>query len=209
MQSSETTDKIGAALVKALGELTNPPNSAVNPYFKSKYAPLPDILNHVRPVLKKNGLCVMQDASVTTRIFHSSGEWIESEKLFLVPQKDDPQGHGGAITYARRYQLASMLGISSEDDDDANYASQPSEKPQAQKPTGGSFLTEKQVKFLHVLCSKKSHDTDATVAAIKEQFGVDSFAKIPYGRGKELIDQMVAKPDVPAEDLDAPQDLPF
>lgn len=141
------------ALLKVQKEITNPPNTAVNPFFKSKYAPLPDILKQVRPLLNKHGLILIQNTGsneeglpfVQTILVDEKGEGsIESDKLILRPEKKSVQGIGSAITYGRRYQLSALLGISSEDDNDGNEEEeakqaqqkkpgQPMKKP---KPTG-------------------------------------------------------------------------
>lgn len=130
MQTSESIKNIAKAMAQFQSEVKNPSNTANNPFFNSKYAPLSDVLNLVRPILTKHGLSVLQSPSgdgefvtVTTLITHESGEWIESDPLTLKADKATAQGAGSAITYARRYALSAMLGISSEDDDDGNYAS--------------------------------------------------------------------------------------
>jgi hypothetical protein len=130
MNKSESIMEIAKALCQFQAEIKNPANSANNPFFKSKYAPLNEILNLVRPSLSKYGLSVLQmpssndgDVVITTLLMHSSGEWIESCPLRMKPAKNDPQGIGSAITYGRRYALSAILGISSEDDDDGNSAS--------------------------------------------------------------------------------------
>jgi len=127
---NETPSKAVAAfttsLVAAIGELQNVPKTASNPYFKSKYAPLDGIIEATRPTLAKHGLAVMQSplfmegtAGVETTIVHKDGHSITT--TLLLPLKDlSPQGVGGAITYARRYALAAVLGIASEDDLDGN-----------------------------------------------------------------------------------------
>ena len=114
------------ALVAAIGELQNVPKTANNPYFKSKYAPLDAIIDATRPILSKHGLAVMQSpwfeegkAGIQTRILHKDGH-SESSNLLLPLKDQSPQGVGSAITYARRYALAAVLGIASEDDDDGN-----------------------------------------------------------------------------------------
>lgn len=136
MNKSESIKEISVALSKFQGEVANPKNSADNPFFKSKYAPLNEILNDVRPLLSKYGLSVLQMPSgdgdnlvITTLLMHSSGEWIESCPLKMKPAKNDPQGIGSAITYGRRYTLAAVLGISSEDDDDGNAATHGQKEP--------------------------------------------------------------------------------
>jgi len=114
------------ALVAAIGELSNVPKTASNPYFKSKYAPLDSIIEATRPILAKHGLAVMQQplfmegtAGVETTILHKGGH--STTTTLLLPLKDQsPQGVGSAITYARRYALAAVLGIAAEDDDDGN-----------------------------------------------------------------------------------------
>lgn len=130
MNKSESIKEIATALSKFQSEVDNPKNTADNPFFKSKYAPLNDILNLVRPILTKHGLSVLQSPSgdgekiiITTMLMHSSGEWIELDPLILKADKITAQGAGSAITYGRRYAVSALLGISSEDDDDGNGAS--------------------------------------------------------------------------------------
>lgn len=130
MQKSDSIKSLAKALAAFQAEVKNPANTADNPFFKSKYAPLQDILNLVRPLLSKHGLSILQIPSgdgekiiITTMLMHESGEWIESCPLVLKADKPTAQGVGSAITYGRRYALSAVLGISSEDDDDGNQAS--------------------------------------------------------------------------------------
>jgi hypothetical protein len=130
MQKSDSIKSLAKALAAFQAEVKNPANTADNPFFKSKYAPLQDILNLVRPLLSKHGLSILQIPSgdgekivITTMLMHESGEWIESCPLVLKADKPTAQGAGSAITYGRRYALSAVLGISSEDDDDGNQAS--------------------------------------------------------------------------------------
>lgn len=135
MNKSESIKELATALSKFQGEVENAKNTANNPFFKSKYAPLSDILNLVRPLLAKNGLSIIQSPSgdgtniiIVTTLLHNSGEFIEFEPLVLKADKATAQGAGSAITYGRRYAISAVLGISSEDDDDGNAASHPVEK---------------------------------------------------------------------------------
>ena len=138
MQTSGTIGSIAKALATFQGEVQNPKNSANNPYFNSKYAPLSDILNLARPLLAKNGLSVSQFTSgkldeiiIETVLLHESGEWLRSDPLILPGEQSikgggktlSVQGAGSAITYGRRYCLSAILGLSSEDDDDGNHSS--------------------------------------------------------------------------------------
>jgi len=127
MQKSESIAKLAKALAAFQGEVKNPYNSTSNPFYKSKYAPLGDVLALVRPILSKNGLSIIQESSadagncvVKTTLLHDSGEWIESDPLTLKLEKNTPQGVGSAMTYGKRYSVCAILGISSDDDDDGN-----------------------------------------------------------------------------------------
>ncbi|OZV11697.1 hypothetical protein CIW83_13685 [Tissierella sp. P1] len=127
MNKSDSITELAKVLATFQGEIKNLSNTATNPYYKSKYAPLNDVLNLVRPLLSENGLSVVQAASgggenivVTTTLIHESGEWMEFPSLVLKSDKATAQGAGSAITYARRYALSAVLGILSEDDDDGN-----------------------------------------------------------------------------------------
>lgn len=118
------------ALAKAQTEFPLVKKTDANPFFKSKYAGLPSVLEVVLPVLHKNGLYLSQSpisegerVGIKTKIIHAeSGEMLE-DSFTMNLSKNDPQGAGSAITYARRYALVSMLGLNVDEDDDANLAS--------------------------------------------------------------------------------------
>ena len=126
MQMSENINELATALAKAQGEMKNAGKTSDNPFFKSKYADLAEILNAVREPLSKYGLSISQlydgmgmpdkTITVTTLLMHSSGQYISNSANYPVA-KADIQGVGSAITYARRYSLAAILGLSQEDDD--------------------------------------------------------------------------------------------
>ena len=130
MITSSELNLIGKALADVNEILANPKNTAQNPFFKSKYAPLNDILTDIRPLFAQHGLTILQNTlslndmvGIQTMILHVSGQYIQSDILFLKADKDTAQGQGSSITYGRRYQLSGMLNIASEDDDDGNHAS--------------------------------------------------------------------------------------
>ena len=124
MKQSESIASLAPALVKALGEMRGVAKDSKNPHFKNDYASLEAVIDVARPVLGAHGLAFMQGLgeyaagamTVSTRILHESGEWIESD--FQMPvSKADPQGTASASTYARRYSLMSILGLPAVDDD--------------------------------------------------------------------------------------------
>jgi len=101
-----------------------------NPFFKSKYFDINQLIEHVQPVLNKHGLVLIQplfEGTVRSVLVDSeSAEKLESG--LELPELTDPQKLGSCITYYRRYTLASLLGLQAEDDD-ANLASKKASKP--------------------------------------------------------------------------------
>jgi len=121
--------KIYVALSALQGELKPIKRDATNPFFKSKYAPIEAIYDVLLPLLANNGLAITQTTEIRndmlvlhTRLCHISGETIASEwPVAKVHQKQ--QEIGSALTYARRYSVISICGVTSEEDDDGNAAS--------------------------------------------------------------------------------------
>ncbi len=123
--------KLYAAFIKAQAEIKGAVKDSNNPFFKSKYADLAACFDAIKEQFAANGLGVIQlprvvdgELRVATRIIHSSGEFIEDDGVPVRPTKNDPQGMGSAMTYARRYGLTAMAGLP-QIDDDGNAASQP------------------------------------------------------------------------------------
>lgn len=119
MKTSESTSKISPALVKAQKSIKHAQKDAVNGHLKNGYATLMSVIEACKEALLAEEITVIQSPgskTLTTRLQHSSGEFIESE-IELLFSKQDMQGLGSAITYARRYALSAMLNISQEDDD--------------------------------------------------------------------------------------------
>jgi hypothetical protein len=156
MERSENITGLTAALIKFQSGMKALPKDKVNPYFHSKYADLAGIWEAIRKPLADNKLAVSQlprDADgrtvLTTLLVHESGEWVSSDLPVTVAKESDPQAVGSALTYARRYALSALLGIVSEEDDDAEAATrhkQEGEQPQAQ-PSTDHWCSEHKVPF--------------------------------------------------------------
>lgn len=114
--------KIYAKLFKVKENIGIIVKDSKNPYFKSNYLSLNGLLDAVEPVLNKNGLMLLQpilDNLVCTQIIEvDTGNKVESK--IILPNIQDPQKLGSAITYYRRYTLQSLLGLQAEDDDGNN-----------------------------------------------------------------------------------------
>ena len=124
MKTSENINELADALSQAQGEIQNPAKDSDNPFFKSKYADLADVLNVVRPAFSKVGLSVVQlpsskdgNIALTTRVMHKSGQWLEDEFNLPFQGKNIAQEAGKTISYMRRYALAAVAGVFQEDND--------------------------------------------------------------------------------------------
>ena len=117
------TDAAIKALIKAQSEMEHVKKDSTNPHFKNRYASLEAVIDATSKVFQANGFAVMQPCGrdelgvyVETKLLHSTGEAFSS-KVYLVLDKQNMQGLGSAITYARRYGLLGMACLAPEDDD--------------------------------------------------------------------------------------------
>ena len=135
MNKSQSIKSIATALFQFQIKMDKIKKTAENPFFKSKYAPLPEILEAIQIPLNESGLVIAQlpdGEGLTTVVMHpESGEWIEATGI-MHPVKSDPQSMGSAMTFQRRYSLAAILCLNIDEDDDGNQASAP-QKPAAKE----------------------------------------------------------------------------
>ena len=148
-KQKNSKSNIYTALAKAQGQFQSVTKNQDNPFFKSKYLTLAGIMDVIRKPFADNGLCVIQSPKVfkednstfvtlKTIIAHSSGDTLENELTLPIAtgqRISDAQAIGSGITYARRYALQSLLGISAdEEDDDGNSAcNRVEQKPKEKK----------------------------------------------------------------------------
>jgi hypothetical protein len=132
MKVSENITNLTKALFQFQGKVSSVKKSAKNPHFKSTYADLTSILDTINPILQECGLLVTQhpneDVLITTVYHAESGEYMQSEQILRMKDLNNPQQQGSAITYSRRYALASIFNLNQEDDDGNAAASQPTQK---------------------------------------------------------------------------------
>lgn len=184
MNTSEDINEIAAALAKAQGAILNPAKTSENPYFSSRYADLATGLNAIRSALSSNGLAVTQSTRINgelmileTQLTHSSGQWFQSEFLVckaLAP----PQQVGSALSYARRYSLFALVGISGDDDDDGNIAN-------SNGAHKGATINEAQVVDLRAEIEARGADEQKFLKYMK----VGSLAALP---ATELLNAFAA-----------------
>lgn len=172
--------KIHAAFVKAQKDFGPALKSSTNPHFRSKYADLSACVEAVIDALNNNGIALMQNCHesdtgviVETMFIHESGEILSSGKLHVPAAKQDPQGYGSALTYARRYSLMAACGIAPEDDD-GNAASR--------KPTQDVSVALKSIMSAESLDQLKAHYT-AAYAMFKTD--KDAIAKLSVAKDEK------------------------
>lgn len=116
--------KISAAFVRAQKAFAPALKTNTNPHFKSKYVGLDGCIESVIDALNDNSIALMQRShecdtgvAIETLFIHESGEMLSGGVMRLPASKNDAQGYGSALTYARRYSLMAACGIAPEDDD--------------------------------------------------------------------------------------------
>jgi hypothetical protein len=123
MGQSESIGTLAGALAKAQGAMGHAAKGSENPHFKNRYADLASVWDACRAGLSANGIAVLQPVTVagkmvtvSTVFVHASGEWMSCD-LSAEARATGPQEVGSVITYLRRYGLAAMAGVASDDDD--------------------------------------------------------------------------------------------
>lgn len=218
MLKSDELSELAAALCAFQAEVDAIPKTAKNPFFKSRYAPLPEVVAVAGPIAAKHGLSVTQFPMTTegnvdcllTILMHTSGQFLaETTQLHLV--KRDPQAHGSAITYMRRYAYMGVLGLVADEDDDGNKASgnDAPKARRARKPVvseeppveDSGPITEEQVKRLNAALPKLPGDAkerNRTLRTALQKVGVegattDDLVKIKQRLSAEQTDWLLLK----------------
>src|SRR3990167_1868809 len=171
---SEHVGKLAEALSKAQSSMTEAKEDSKNPFFKSNYADLTSIWRACKDSLSTNGLAISQVTGfmegqlfLVTTLIHSSGEWMKGYyPLYLA--KQDPQAVGSAITYARRYALAAIVGVCKEGEDDDAENAQDRKAPK-------ELINDEQLKSL---IKAVGSDVEAKDIILK-RFSAKAFNEIP------------------------------
>jgi hypothetical protein len=164
MKTSDSIKQIAEALVSAQKEIRFAVKDSTNPHYKSKYANINSVIDAVKAPLNNNGIAILQSLSpsddnklhLTTRLIHSSGEWIEDTAVCPI-QKQDPQGLGSAISYIRRYSISSLCALYADDDDGQSAALNAADY--LQRITQSQSLEELQSNYNFVMGEVKNDRT--------------------------------------------------
>lgn len=178
---------VSSAFVKAQKAFSPALKTSTNPHFRSKYADLSACVEAVIDALNANGIALIQHnfesesgVTVETVFLHESGESIEAGKLHVPASKQDPQGYGSALTYARRYSLMAACGIAPEDDD-GNGASK-TKQPQPEK------ISAEQAANIEALISEVKADKKG----FNDYFGISAIQDMKVTKYNEAV-QMLKK----------------
>lgn len=171
---SQSIKELATALARAQAEIEGANRDSANPFFKSKYADLASVWSACRAALTKNGIAVSQPpeadgakVTVTTMLLHESGEWISSP-LTMTAKEDSPQAVGSAITYARRYALAAMVGVAPEDDDGEGAMGREHKNGSADKPKRETIPPNKK-RATDAMAALERCKTESEFLEIKEK----------------------------------------
>lgn len=222
LQSAQINE-LAAALSKAQAKIEGAVKDSTNPFFKSKYADLQSVVDAIRTPFAENNLAVTQttdfdkDAGICiiTTLMHSSGQWIRGA-LPIMAIKQDPQGTGSAISYARRYALAAIAGVYQCDDDSESAHGRNHQAPKYEKKTvapveskpapstisstTANVISEGQVKRLYTIASEGTRlgvwDKEEVKQFIYDNAGVQSAKDIlikDYDRIVAYLEKRIAE----------------
>jgi hypothetical protein len=199
---SENINELALALSKAQGEMKGAVKDSNNPFFKSKYADLSSVREACKDELSKNGLSISQimgaseqgEMYLITMLLHSSGQWIKSMLPIKSANAKDSRVNeyhvlGSAITYLRRYAWSAIIGISTEEDDDANsiqaYQNR-SPKPKVEAHTSRDektvaiTISKEEVAELESLMIKCGNEFTNKVTTFLKKNGIEELSLIPF-----------------------------
>lgn len=187
-----------AAMAAAFPEIEGASKDRNNPAFKSKYADLSSVTEAIKPALAKHKLFYFQvtheqagGVCIETIVGHESGEQLSFGKLFVPAGKQDAQGYGSALTYARRYSLMTAFGVCPEDDD-GNAASK--NPPQHEQATP-SHINAQQLAKIQAEIDRTGTDAQA----VCKGYHVKALTELNAGQFAQAMSALRQRPDAPTE----------
>lgn len=200
MERSETISSLTKALVKAQGAISPAQKDSANPHLRSKYASLTSVWEACREALTANGLAVIQCpvdgqqgwVTLETTLLHESGEFISS--TFSMPvAKHDAQGYGAICTYLRRYALSALIGIVSDDDDDAQSQALPAGVKRGAPPVDIQAQRKVEARKLAKEVSNTAVSMGLNADGFRQHTGVESLRGLMEAGDVEALQEALAK----------------
>lgn len=191
-QEKYESDELGelfTALCKAQGELEIATHNSQNPYFRSNYSDLNAVVSASRPYLAKNGLSVIQRVMTKegkmylyTRLCHASGQWMESV-CPINPPKQDIQTLGSYITYLKRYNFASCVGVVAAGEDDDGERAMSSSRAKEQIQTIRKTISKEQLDVLR----EELEGEEELLKSILVGYGIDKLSDLPIEKFEKTL----------------------
>ena len=194
MRKSESISELSKALAKFQEEVKQPLKDKNNPFFKSKYVPLENVVEAITDVAPKNGLSFVQWAlndengrvGVATMLMHESGEFIEFDAVHMKADKETAQGAGALISYLKRYSLSAVFGITSDQDDDGNSASGNKVAKSATQAEIGN-LKKEIIAFSKLM---KEQGKDVKPEQVEQTLNITDYTKLNSEDVKEAVNKL-------------------
>jgi hypothetical protein len=220
MRSSDQTDALATALAEFQGGIDAIPRTKVNPFYKSKFAPLEAIVAAVREPLASHGLSVLQGIgwdggvdTLTTRLQHASGQWVEetcrleTRRYNKAGEETPPttQNVGASVTYMRRVAYAAILGLVTDEDDDGNSSH---DDASGRRDTHGHDsggprpASDAQIGKLRAEVKNAGFDSDKTATLCTRILGreIKSVGELTSRDASVVIDWLVAEQEKEGDD---------
>ena len=205
--------KISSALLKAKKEFGPALKEKTNPAFRSKYADLGACLEAVDQPCLDAGIVLYQETfedatgvTVETVFLHESGESLRCGRLHVPASKQDPQGYGSALTYARRYSLITACGIAPEDDD-GNAASRKNNKADEVGPAAEQRAQWISDRKADIAAAKSVGELkkvmDAALEMTRQNKDQDAEDQLLEASAAKVAKAKTAKPPITTPSLDA------
>jgi len=212
---SENINELALALSKAQGEMKGAIKDSSNPFFKSKYADLSSVREACKDELSRNGLSITQimganehgEMYLITMLLHSSGQWIKSMLPIKSTNAKDSRVNeyhvlGSAITYLRRYAWSAIVGIATEEDDDANAV--PTDQNRNAKPkveantskdekTVTLNISKEEVEELECLMIKCGNEFSNKVNGFLKKNGIENLSLIPFPLFRQIKEDALSR----------------
>lgn len=196
MIKSDSIVELSKALAKFQANVKQPMKDKDNPFFRSKYVPLENVVEAITQEAPKHGLSFVQWAlndesgrvGVATMLMHESGEFIEFDAVHMKADKETAQGAGALISYLKRYSLSAVFGITSDQDDDGNSASgnkAPTVKTASQAEIGN--LKKEIIAFSKLMAEQGK---DVKPEQVEQTLNITDYAKLNSEDVKEVVNKL-------------------
>ena len=194
MIKSDSIVELSKALAKFQANVKQPMKDKNNPFFKSKYVPLENVVEAITQEAPKHGLSFVQWAlndesgrvGVATMLMHESGEFIEFDPVHMKADKETAQGAGALISYLKRYSLSAVFGITSDQDDDGNSASGNKAPKSATQAEIGNL--KKEIIAFSKLMTEQGKDVKPE--QVEQTLNITDYAKLNSEDVKEAVNKL-------------------